>query len=113
MIASCPAKSVAANQSLALELSEPARYKLRLEPVKQGERARAHPGSLVTAERGSWVGSPGVEVAGAFRCLPSSSAVRADRMGLLYNVHYAGLTISPRGVLYAGVLGGTVALVDG
>lgn len=33
--------------------------------------------------------------------------------GLLYNVHYAGLTISPRGVLYTGVLGGTVALADG
>jgi hypothetical protein len=33
--------------------------------------------------------------------------------GLLYNVHYAGLTISPRGVLYSGVLGGTVALADG
>jgi hypothetical protein len=33
--------------------------------------------------------------------------------GLLYNVHYAGLTISPRGLLYTGVLGGTVALADG
>jgi hypothetical protein len=33
--------------------------------------------------------------------------------GLLFNVHYAGMTISPRGVLYAGVLGGTVALSDG
>src|SRR5215207_3410115 len=33
--------------------------------------------------------------------------------GLLFNVHYAGLTISPRGVLYTGVLGGTVALADG
>jgi hypothetical protein len=33
--------------------------------------------------------------------------------GLLYNVHYAGLTISPRGVLYTGLLGGTVALGDG
>jgi hypothetical protein len=28
-------------------------------------------------------------------------------------VHHAGLTISPRGVLYSGVLGGTVALADG
>jgi hypothetical protein len=33
--------------------------------------------------------------------------------GLLYSVHYAGLTIRPRGVLYSGVLGGTVALADG
>jgi hypothetical protein len=33
--------------------------------------------------------------------------------GLLYNVHYAGLAISPRGVLYTGVLGGTIALADG
>jgi hypothetical protein len=33
--------------------------------------------------------------------------------GLLCNVHYAGLTISPRGVLYAGVLGGTVVVADG
>jgi hypothetical protein len=32
--------------------------------------------------------------------------------GLLFNVHYAGLTISPRGVLYSGVLGGTVAVAD-
>jgi hypothetical protein len=30
--------------------------------------------------------------------------------GLLFNVHYAGLTISPRGVLYTGVLGGTVGV---
>jgi hypothetical protein len=33
--------------------------------------------------------------------------------GLFYNVHYSGLTISPRGVLYTGVLGGTVAVADG
>ncbi len=33
--------------------------------------------------------------------------------GRLFNVHYAGLTLSPRGVLYSGVLGGTVALADG
>jgi hypothetical protein len=33
--------------------------------------------------------------------------------GLLYNVHYAGLTISPSGVLYTGVLGGTAAITDG
>jgi hypothetical protein len=33
--------------------------------------------------------------------------------GTLFNVHYAGLTISPSGVLYSGVLGGTVALADG
>jgi hypothetical protein len=32
--------------------------------------------------------------------------------GVLFNVHYAGLTISPRGVLYSGALGGTVALAD-
>jgi hypothetical protein len=32
--------------------------------------------------------------------------------GVLFNVHYAGITISPRGVLYAGVLGGTAALTD-
>ncbi|MEA2401143.1 MAG: hypothetical protein QOK00_1546 [Thermoleophilaceae bacterium] len=32
--------------------------------------------------------------------------------GLLFNVHYAGLTISPKGVLYAGVLGGTVGVMD-
>ena len=32
--------------------------------------------------------------------------------GVLFNVHYAGITISPRGVLYAGVLGGTVGLAD-
>jgi hypothetical protein len=30
--------------------------------------------------------------------------------GLLFNVHYAGLTISPKGVLYTGVLGGTVGV---
>ncbi|MBA3262886.1 MAG: hypothetical protein H0T69_10555 [Thermoleophilaceae bacterium] len=33
--------------------------------------------------------------------------------GVLFNVHYAGLTISPKGVLYSGVLGGTVGLADG
>jgi hypothetical protein len=33
-------------------------------------------------------------------------------IGLLYNVHYAGLTISPSGVLYTGVLGGTVAFAN-
>jgi outer membrane protein assembly factor BamB len=33
--------------------------------------------------------------------------------GLLFNVHYAGIAISPRSVLYTGVLGGTVALADG
>ena len=32
--------------------------------------------------------------------------------GVLFNVHYAGITISPRGVLYTGVLGGTAALTD-
>jgi hypothetical protein len=32
--------------------------------------------------------------------------------GLLFNVHYAGLSISPKGVLYAGVLGGTVGVAD-
>jgi hypothetical protein len=32
--------------------------------------------------------------------------------GLRFNVHYAGLSISPRGVLYTGVLGGTAALTD-
>jgi hypothetical protein len=32
--------------------------------------------------------------------------------GLLFNVHYAGLTISPKGVLYSGVLGGTVGVAD-
>jgi hypothetical protein len=32
--------------------------------------------------------------------------------GLLYNVHYAGLTISPKGVLYSGVLGGTIGVAD-
>lgn len=30
--------------------------------------------------------------------------------GLLFNVHYAGLAIGPTGVLYSGVLGGTVAI---
>jgi hypothetical protein len=33
--------------------------------------------------------------------------------GLLFNVHYAGLSISPTGVLYSGVLGGTIAVTDG
>jgi hypothetical protein len=33
--------------------------------------------------------------------------------GLLFNVHYAGLTISPTGVLYSGVLGGTIGVEDG
>jgi hypothetical protein len=33
--------------------------------------------------------------------------------GLLYNVHYAGLAISPDGILYSGVLGGTVGIADG
>ena len=33
--------------------------------------------------------------------------------GVLFNVHYAGITIGRQGVLYAGVLGGTVALRDG
>lgn len=33
--------------------------------------------------------------------------------GTLFNVHYAGITISPSGVLYTGVLGGTVALTEG
>jgi hypothetical protein len=32
--------------------------------------------------------------------------------GLLYNVHYAGLVISPTGVLYSGVLGGTIGVAD-
>ena len=32
--------------------------------------------------------------------------------GVLFNVHYAGLTISPKGVLYTGVLGGTVGVAD-
>jgi hypothetical protein len=32
--------------------------------------------------------------------------------GLLFNVHYAGLAISPTGVLYSGVLGGTIGLTD-
>jgi hypothetical protein len=32
--------------------------------------------------------------------------------GTLFNVHYAGITISPSGVLYTGVLGGTVGLAD-
>jgi hypothetical protein len=31
---------------------------------------------------------------------------------VLFNVHYAGLTISPKGVLYTGVLGGTVGVAD-
>jgi hypothetical protein len=33
--------------------------------------------------------------------------------GILFNVHYAGMTIAPSGVIYAGVLGGTIALTDG
>jgi hypothetical protein len=33
--------------------------------------------------------------------------------GLLYIVDYAGLTISPHGVLVTGVLGGSVGLADG
>jgi hypothetical protein len=33
--------------------------------------------------------------------------------GLLFNVHYAGLSISPEGVLYSGVLGGTIGVSDG
>jgi hypothetical protein len=32
--------------------------------------------------------------------------------GTLFNVHYAGLTISPSGVLYSGVLGGTIGVAD-
>jgi hypothetical protein len=32
--------------------------------------------------------------------------------GVLFNVHYAGLTISPKGVLYSGVLGGTIGVAD-
>jgi hypothetical protein len=32
--------------------------------------------------------------------------------GVLFNVHYAGLSISPKGVLYSGVLGGTVGIAD-
>jgi hypothetical protein len=32
--------------------------------------------------------------------------------GTLFNVHYAGITVSPSGVLYAGVLGGTVGVAD-
>jgi hypothetical protein len=32
--------------------------------------------------------------------------------GTLFNVHYAGITISPSGVLYSGVLGGTVGIED-
>lgn len=32
--------------------------------------------------------------------------------GVLFNVHYAGITISPSGVLYTGVLGGTAAVAD-
>jgi len=32
--------------------------------------------------------------------------------GLLFNVHYAGLTISPKGVLFTGVLGGTVGIAQ-
>jgi hypothetical protein len=32
--------------------------------------------------------------------------------GVLFNVHYAGLTISPKGVLFTGVLGGTVGVAE-
>jgi hypothetical protein len=32
--------------------------------------------------------------------------------GLLFNVHYAGLSIGPTGVLYSGVLGGTVGIAQ-
>jgi hypothetical protein len=32
--------------------------------------------------------------------------------GVLFNVHYAGLTISPKGTLFTGVLGGTVGVAD-
>jgi hypothetical protein len=38
---------------------------------------------------------------------------RLTGTGLFFNVHYAGLAISPAGVLYSGVLGGTVAVADG
>jgi hypothetical protein len=38
---------------------------------------------------------------------------RLTGTGLFFNVHYAGLAISPAGVLYTGVLGGTVAVADG
>ena len=37
---------------------------------------------------------------------------RLTGTGLFFNVHYAGLAISPAGVLYTGVLGGTVAVTD-
>ena len=37
---------------------------------------------------------------------------RLTGTGLFFNVHYAGLAISPAGVLYTGVLGGTVAVAD-
>jgi hypothetical protein len=33
--------------------------------------------------------------------------------GVFYNNHYAGISISPRGDLYSGVLGGTVRVADG
>ncbi len=33
--------------------------------------------------------------------------------GTLFNVHYAGITISPSGVLYSGVLGGTIGVSGG
>ena len=33
--------------------------------------------------------------------------------GAFFNNHYAGISISPRGDLYSGVLGGTVRVVDG
>jgi hypothetical protein len=37
---------------------------------------------------------------------------RLTGTGTLFNVHYAGLTISPTGLLYSGVLGGTVGVAD-
>jgi hypothetical protein len=37
---------------------------------------------------------------------------RLTGTGLFFNVHYAGLAISPRGILYSGVLGGTIAVAD-
>jgi hypothetical protein len=33
--------------------------------------------------------------------------------GTYFNNHYAGISISPRGTLYLGVLGGTIRLADG
>lgn len=38
---------------------------------------------------------------------------RLTGTGLLFNVHYAGISLSPAGVLYAGVLGGTIGVADG